>query len=78
MKTIDIEQEKMLLEKLSDLEHKQQIHWNKYMMKSIYDEDKFVRWEKQIKIPYSELIEEDKEKDRIWARKVLEILKEKK
>ena len=77
MKKPTKEQEKMLLEKLSDLEHKQWIHWTKYMMKSIYDEDKFVRWEKQIKIPYSELIEEDKEKDRIWARKVLEILKEK-
>ena len=67
---------KELLERLSDLEHKQWVHWTEYMMKSIHDEDKFIRWEKQIKIPYSKLSEEDKEKDRIWARKVLEELKQ--
>ena len=67
---------KEFLEKLADLEHQQWVHWTEYMMKSIHDEDKFIRWEKQIKIPYSKLSEEDKEKDRIWARKVLEELKQ--
>lgn len=69
---------KDLLEKLAELEHKQWISWSKYIAdqliyKRIKPEDLLTKWHKNWK-PYSKLSEEEKEKDRVWARKVLEIL----
>ena len=77
-----------LLEKLAELEHKQWACWTKYMLDKLYPimspdaladkcrlED-LHRWERQIKTKYKNLSEEDKEKDRIWARKVLDAIQE--
>lgn len=53
-----------LLEKLAELEHKQWQSWAK------------IRCPEHILIdvPYSKLSEENKEKDRVWARKVIKII----
>lgn len=66
-----------VLEELADLEHRQWIHWSKYVAENhdIPDELR-EKWEKSWK-PYSELSEEMKDKDRKWARKALEIIDKK-
>lgn len=80
-----------LIEVLSDLEHEQWEHWSKSLgelLKKVqqhlkkkeisyaYDliQDKLNKWEIN-HIPYSKLTEDVKEYDRVWARKVLPILK---
>jgi len=66
-----------LREELAELEHKQWESWTKYLYENHKDRliDNLVaeKWHKNWK-PYSELTEEDKDKDRIWADKVLEKL----
>lgn len=69
-------EENELLEKLSDLEHKQWSHWTSYMLDNLTD-DNIQRWKEQIKTSYNRLSEKEKESDREWARKVLEILNNK-
>jgi hypothetical protein len=61
------------LEQLADLEHRQWAHWTKYMLDNLTSEN-IERWKQQIEIPYSELSEKEKESDRRWARKAIEIL----
>jgi hypothetical protein len=64
-----------LIEKLAALEHDQWAHWTKYMLANLTDEN-IARWKEQIATPYSELSEKEKDSDREWARKVLDILEE--
>lgn len=61
------------VEELADLEHRQWMHWSKYVAKN-HDipEDLREKWKENWK-PYSELSDEMKEKDRKWARKALAI-----
>ena len=64
------------IEKLAELEHQQWIEWSKPIADYInpaYYSKKLDQWRK-CWIPYSKLTEEQKEQDRVWARKVLEIL----
>jgi mannose-6-phosphate isomerase-like protein (cupin superfamily) len=63
-----------LREKLADLEHKQWAHWTKYMLENLSDREK-ARWERQIDTDYKDLSEKEKDGDREWADKVLDILK---
>ncbi len=63
-----------LLEKLADLEHKQWVEWSKAVADEV-SEDRKKRWEKYW-VPYSELSESVKEQDRVYARKILKIIKE--
>ena len=65
--------EDKLIEKLSDLEHDQWSHWTKYMLDNLTDEN-IARWRRQIDTPYSELSEKEKESDREWARKVIDVI----
>jgi len=60
-------EDKFKLEMLASLEHEQWIQWNKAMTKEFQ--------KPQLWIPYEELLDEQKEKDRVFARKVLELLK---
>lgn len=65
-----------IIEKLSDLEHQQWMHLTKYISsKENISKERLNKW-KKLYIPYSELSEEDKEQDRIWARKVYDVLME--
>lgn len=61
------------LERLAALEHQQWAHWTKYMLDNLTEEN-IQRWRKQIETPYKDLTEKEKESDREWARKVLEII----
>ena len=60
------------MEKIAPLEHEQWAHWTKYMLDNLTEEN-IARWRKQIETDYSDLSEEEKESDRVWARKLLEI-----
>jgi hypothetical protein len=75
-------EDKELLERLADLEHKQWIGMMSYLRDCAFWQvcNGFAmgsgRWDKQIGTEYKDLSEEDKEKDRVWARKVLDELKQ--
>ena len=62
-----------LLEQLAEIEHIQWAHWTKYMLDHSTPEN-IERWKKQSDTPYSELSEAEKDLDRDWARKVINIL----
>ncbi len=62
------------IEELAELEHKQWYDWSMSLAQDEpLSEVRLKRWEKLWK-PYAELTEEEKEQDRIWARKVLNII----
>lgn len=70
-----MKKENSLLEQLASLEHEQWMEWAKSLMKNEnISESRKERWEKLF-IPYSELSEESKEQDRVYARKIISILK---
>ena len=69
-------------EKLAALEHEQWAHWTAYMLEklfpqlfdgsqAVYPSEDVKRWMVQIKTPYAELSEKEKDSDRVWADKVL-------
>lgn len=63
-----------LLEKLAALEHEQWVEWSKSVVKTEQiSPSRLERW-CILWVPYDELPEEYKEADRLWARKVLEIV----
>jgi len=62
-----------LLEQIAAREHEQWIHWTKWMLDNLTPEN-VRRWKRQIKTPYSELSEKEKESDRTEAKKVLAII----
>jgi len=64
-----------LLEKLAELEHKQWCHWTKYFL-SMRTKEQENHWRKQMRTPYSELSEEEKNSDRSWAKEVIKIINE--
>jgi len=65
-----------VLEHLAELEHEQWMAWAKslYASEPLLSTERRERWHDCF-IPYAELSEEMKEHDRVWARKVLAILK---
>lgn len=69
-------EERWILEKLAELEHIQWSHWTKHMLNNMTPEN-IDRWRRQIATPYSELTEKEKDSDREWARRVLEITNDK-
>jgi hypothetical protein len=66
--------ENNLREKLAELEHKQWAHWYRYMVANLTPENR-KRWDGQAATPYALLTEVEKNCDREWADKVLEIFK---
>lgn len=64
-----------LREKLAELEHKQWAHWYRYMIANITPENK-KRWDEQAATPYDQLTRPEKNTNREWADKVLEIIKQ--
>lgn len=66
-----------LIEKLAELEHKQWWDWAKDILKTEnITKERAKRWEEESFKPYKDLTEEQKDMDREWARKVLEIIDE--
>lgn len=64
-----------LLENLSKLEHQQWMDWAKGILKEEdISEERRKRWE-ELFIPYDKLSEKEKEKDREYARKIMQLLK---
>jgi hypothetical protein len=60
-------------EELADLEHEQWVHWTEYMLANLTPEN-IARWKGQCLRGYSALTEREKESDRSWADRVLEII----
>jgi len=72
-----------LTEKLAELEHIQWSNWTEYFLNNFVDKDTgvinldlAVRWKRQCATKYSELTEKEKDSDRIWADKVIKLIKE--
>ena len=59
-----------LIERLARLEHEQWMDWATTAIGKVSIEQA-LKWDKNM-IPYDDLPEDMKEKDRIWARKVIE------
>ena len=68
--------EQELLEELARLEHEQWATWTIYFLDNMNIEN-LRKWEVQAETVYEKLSEQEKESDRFWARKVLEIIKKK-
>lgn len=62
-----------LRERLAALEHEQWAHWTRFFLANLTPEN-LVRWAKQCDMPYAELSEPEKDKDREWADRVLAAL----
>jgi len=65
-----------IIEILASLGHEQWMNWTQdtvVNLEDLHDRERYEIW-KRSWIPYSELSEELKEKDRVWARKVVETL----
>ena len=65
-----------LVENLADLIHQQWITWANTLMEKerLLSQDRVARWLSYM-VPYSELTEEVKEFDRVWARKMVDSLR---
>jgi len=63
-----------LLNEMAELEHEQWAHWIKYMLNNLTSEN-ITRWKRQIEIPYGDLSEKEKNSDREWAIKSINIAK---
>lgn len=66
--------DKSLIEELAELEHIQWVQWTDYMMTN-YTSKNIERWKRQVKTPYRELSEKEKDSDREWAQKVISIIR---
>ena len=65
-------------EELAELEHEQWMSWTKYIAKEWMGKIPAklkLRWVQNWK-PYSELTEEEKDKDRKWADKIINLIKQ--
>lgn len=62
----------IMRERAAALEHEQWAHWTGYMLDNLTPEN-IERWRRQIKTPYKDLTEKEKESDRKWADRGIEI-----
>jgi hypothetical protein len=69
--SIDLEE---LIEALAEIEHEQWLHWSNAVAPEVADATR-LKWQ-SFWIDYSHLTEEVKEADRVWARKVVALLRE--
>ena len=76
MLEISEDYEKQLLEKLADLEHNQWWEWSRDLSrKEKLSKERLDRWDKLWTL-YKFLSEKSKEQDRVYARKIIELLKQ--
>jgi hypothetical protein len=64
--------EEEVIERLAAVEHEQWMHWSQSVAAEVSTERR-QRWQ-ACWVPYEDLPEDVKELDRLWARKVLEVL----
>ena len=62
-----------LIEALAEIEHEQWIHWSQTMAAKV-PASIHAQWQNSW-VPYGELSEKLKEADRVWARKVVKLLR---
>jgi hypothetical protein len=74
---------KKMLEKTAALEHEQWAHWTAYMLTvlckdhpELNKDENVLRRSRQILVDYKDLTEKEKESDRVWARKAIQIFAE--
>jgi hypothetical protein len=63
-----------LVEALAEIEHQQWLHWSKAVAPEVSNPTR-LKWQSCWR-EYSELTENVKEADRVWARKVVALLRE--
>jgi hypothetical protein len=61
--------DELLLKRLAELEHEQWMAWSRSVADEVTPERRR-RWE-AMWVPFNQLSEAEKERDRVWARKVL-------
>ena len=61
-----------IIERLAAHEHEQWAHWTRYMLDNLTEEN-IARWRQQIATDYQDLSESEKESDRQWARRAIEV-----
>jgi len=67
--------QKDLYEELASLEHEQWMDWAKNIAETEkITPERLKRWKEDLFVPYEELPEEEKKKDRVWVNKVLKII----
>jgi len=60
-----------MIEVLADLEHRQWVKWSKSLANTeTLSPERLQRW-KKLWVSYNQLSEDEKDQDRVWARKVL-------
>ncbi len=62
-----------MLEELAELEHDQWVSWTKYFLDN-YNDENVNRWRRQVNQKYSQLSESEKESDRVWAKRVIQLI----
>ena len=65
----------VLIEALAEIEHEQWIHWSKAVAPEVGDATR-AKWQSSW-VDYRQLTDEIKEADRVWARKVVTLLRTK-
>ena len=75
IRSLTEEQKTELIEKLADIEHH---HWGDGLRHFLefYNEDNRRWWEQKSHMAYKNLPEVEKEENRVWARKVLQLFEE--
>ena len=75
LRTLTSDQKAELIEELADIEHEQWGHWTRCFF-VFYNADNRKRWQQQSHTAYKNLSEDEKESDRVWARKVIQKIEE--
>jgi hypothetical protein len=70
-------------EKLAAIEHEQWAHWTAYFLRTILadhpelsTDPNILRWSRQILEDYDDLLEIEKESDRVWAEKAMHTMRD--
>jgi hypothetical protein len=74
MKTLRLNPSEELIEALAEIEHEQWMHWSQAVAGDVSHATRN-KWQRSW-VVYDELTEELKETDRVWARKVVELLRQ--
>ena len=76
IRSLTSEQKNKIIEKLAELEHYQWVKWSSSLANAeMLSGERIERW-KELWIAYHRLTEEQKEQDRVWARKSIQLIEE--